>query len=370
MAEAAAGIVGVTGGPMKFTIDASKFRTPLAHVFAATSGRNNAMFANALCVASTNAIGLRGTDGEVSVSVLVPAEVDGDGICLLPPKLVEIVKASGDGVTVESGKTLTVVSNGDTYELASETADGFPELAAISTPSLTTTAGELLTAIECVAFAASKDEGKYAVKCVCWDFANGKASLAATDGKRLAVADLAGEIDEDGSYLMSPRATTIAAKMLAECDGESEVMVSFSKSAANVTTSAGSVWSRLVEGRFPPYRDIIPKKGKTIVELDMRAFVGAVRRAALTADDESKRVTLAFDDGKLVMSAASATVGQSTVTHTPVSMNGPSITMAFDPYYLADLSHGPDRMTLEMTDAGKSAVWRAEGLVYLVVPLV
>src|SRR5207253_10955745 len=95
-------------------------------------------------------------------------------------------------------------------------------------------------------------------------------------------------------------------------------------------------YSRLVEGRFPPYRDAFPKKAVVKVPLPVPTFLAAVRQAKIMTDDDSKRVTFAFAKGKLTLEARGATTGRSKV-EMPLEYDAKPISINFDPKFLTDM---------------------------------
>ena len=78
-------------------------------------------------------------------------------------------------------------------------------------------------------------------------------------------------------------------------------------------TDRATVYSRLVEGRFPPYKEILPKKANARIPLKVTEFMTAIRQAAIMTDEESKRVNFNFAPGKLTLAAQGAASGRSKV---------------------------------------------------------
>ncbi len=353
---------------MRFSADVSVLREALALAFGASGGRFNPILGQVHCAAEGDRLVLTGTDNETAVRVGVVAEVCEPGECLLPPTFATVVREAGSGtVEVKAGKAVIVSVNGDVFDLPTEDSAGFPVVAdAPEAATLTVGTTILRSALDRTAFAAARDEGKYAMRCVAWDVGANGVKLAATDGKRLAVADLVPEGAEAGLYLFPTKATDIVRKL---CEAPGLAKVVLRANDAFVTTETGTLYTRLVEGRFPPWRDVVPKKGPTTVELDSESFCRAVRRAALTTDAEAKRVTCEFRAGGVVMSAQGGP-GRSVVTHVPKSMDGPPVDIHLAPEYLADVARLGGEVTLSLIDPGKSVVFRADGSLLLVVPLV
>jgi DNA polymerase-3 subunit beta len=155
---------------------------------------------------------------------------------------------------------------------------------------------------------------------------------------------------------------------------EETVKVSVRPNEVLFRTGRAVIYSRLVEGRFPPYRDVIPKKANARIPLVVNEFLSAIRQAAIMTDDESKRITFHFAPGKLTLEAQGATTGRSKVSMKLEEYSGPAVDISFDPVYLTDMLRvmdGGEVLQLDLVDGQKSAVFRTgDDYLYLVVPLV
>jgi DNA polymerase-3 subunit beta len=122
----------------------------------------------------------------------------------------------------------------------------------------------------------------------------------------------------------------------------------------HVMMRAGSVtvYSRLVEGRFPRYRDVIPRKSTHVIPIAVGPFFGSVRQASIVTDEENRGVDFVFDDGSLVIRSR-ANVGDSSV-ELPIEFDGDKLTITFDPKYVSDflkVCRAEMLVDLHLTDA-------------------
>jgi DNA polymerase-3 subunit beta len=151
------------------------------------------------------------------------------------------------------------------------------------------------------------------------------------------------------------------------------VKVSLRPNEALMKTERAMIYSRLVEGRFPNYRQVLPQKQSIKVPLTVGTFQTAVRQAAIMTDEESKRVVFAFSKKKLTLQARGAEAGRSRV-ELPIDFEGKGVEISFDPKFLTDMLRvlEPDTtMTLELSDSRTPALFRIEpDYQYVVVPLV
>src|SRR5262249_51128906 len=119
-------------------------------------------------------------------------------------------------------------------------------------------------------------------------------------------------------------------------DPDEAVRVSLRPNDALFKTERAMIYSRLVEGRYPPYREVFPKKQTVKVPLTVGPFHAAVRQAAIMTDDESKRVVFSFGRKKLTLQARGAATGRSKV-EMPLEYEGKAVEISFDPKFLTDM---------------------------------
>jgi DNA polymerase-3 subunit beta len=155
-------------------------------------------------------------------------------------------------------------------------------------------------------------------------------------------------------------------------DDAEMIRVSLRPNEVLFKTERATIYSRLVEGRFPPYKEIMPKKAQARIPLPVTPFMTAIRQAAIMTDDESKRVAFNFAKGKLTLAAQGAATGRSKV-ETTLEYEGTPIDINFDPQYLVDmlkvLDPG-DPLTLDLIDGSKPALFKSgTDYQYLVMPL-
>lgn len=196
--------------------------------------------------------------------------------------------------------------------------------------------------------------------------------LVATDGRRLALAT--GEfVDADdlkGMPIIPARAATMLMRLIGNDDEEIKAM--FKPNDITFTAAGWTLYTRVVEGRFPDYRKVIPSKSNMKFELPAGAFLSALRQAAIMTDDESKRVIFNFADGKLTLKASGSSSGKSLVLLT-VTGDG-KLEISFDPKFLVDFLKvlpSDGAVSAEFLDGKSAGVFRfGVDYLYVVVPLV
>jgi DNA polymerase-3 subunit beta len=373
---------------MKLTCQRDGLLTACQLVSAAVPARTtNAVLSCVKAVAQEDALTLVAFDTEVGIRYeLRGNEVSRAGAAILPiNQLTQILKEStDDDVSLDATTEVTRVKAGTSrFELPARPVDEFPDLPAFDDAGRyhEVTAGILRAMIRRTAFAADKKDsgGKFQLKGVLWEAEGKAARLVATDSKRLALCEgpaaVYGPADAiKTTSLVPPKAIALLERNLTD-DGEL-VRVGLRPNDALFQTERAMIYTTLVQGRYPPYRDFIAQTRKTAavtVPLPVEGFLARVRQAAIVTDDESKRVDMTFAPGRVGMKARGSETGSSEVELPLPEYDGPEVTIAFDPGYLVEFLRaleGEPAVTLEMTDGGKPALFRCgDGYVYLVMPL-
>jgi DNA polymerase-3 subunit beta len=339
-------------------------------------------------VAQDDALTLIAFDTEIGIRYeLRGNNVQKAGSTILPiNQLTQILRESTeDEIHFDSTSEGTKVKVGTSrFSLPTRPVDEFPDIPAFDDGGRyhEITAGILRTMIRRTAFAADKkgSAGKFTLNGVLWE-ADGKvARLVATDTKRLAVcegpANVYGPADSiKATPVIPPKAIALLDRNLLD-DGEL-VRIGLRTNDALFQTDRAMIYTTLVSGRFAPYRDIIAKTRKEVtlkIPLPTESFFARVRQAAIMTDEESKRIDMSFETGKVTMEARGAETGESKVELPLPEYEGPKVQIAFDASYLVEFLRaldGEPSITLEMKDGTKAALFQAgEGYVYLVMPLV
>lgn len=342
-----------------------------------------AILTNIKAVAEADRLTLVGTDLEVGIRYeLAGVRVEEPGEAILPAaRLTSILRESPDSeVAIDADdRRCKVTTTASEYEMPGEEASAFPDVPAFGDAKYhELTAGVLRTMIRRTTFAAAKQDTKYAITGILWEIEEKekKVRLVATDTRRLALAlgpaTATAPVETKGqSHLVPVKAMGLLERTLHD-DAEA-VKVCLRPNDVLFQTEKATIVSRLLEGRYPPYRDIIPKKASTKIQLPVEGFLSAVRQAAIMTDEESKRVAFQFAPGKLTLQAQGAATGKSKVEMALPDYNGAALSINFDPNYLIDMLKVLDPsevFQLDLVDAQKPALFRAgEDYLYLVMPL-
>jgi DNA polymerase-3 subunit beta len=326
---------------------------------------------------------LMATDLELGIRLEVRSiKAEEPGEAILPAaRLVSILRESTDEeLTVEAGPDSCVVRGQfNEFEMPGEDPAAFPDI-----PSFTEekyhelTAGTLRGMIRRTLFAAaSAEHARFgATTGILCEFEDEQARLVATDGRRLALAE--GPSTAKGGHSTKGQMPVVPTKTMGLLERtlheEDEIVrVSLRPNEVLIRTERAMIYSRLVEGRYPNYRQVLPQKHNYKVPLAVGAFQQAIRQAAIMTDEESKRVVFNFAKKKLTLQARGLEAGRSKV-EMPLEYDGKAIEISFDPKFLLEMLRvlEPEaQITLEMVDSNSPALFRCDtNYLYVVVPLV
>jgi len=331
-------------------------------------------------IAEADRLTLVATDLEVGIRYeLAGVQVEEPGEAILPVgRLLSILRESSDDqLAIDADERRCRVSTTSSeYEMPSEDPSGFPDVPAFADNKYhELTAGVLRTMIRRTSFAAAKQDTKYAITGILWEVEDKKVRLVATDTRRLALAigptTASAPVEAKGqSHLVPVKAMSLLERT--PHDDSELIKVCLRPNDVLFQTEKATIYSRLLEGRYPPYRDIIPKKPSAKIPLPVEQFLSAVRQAAIMTDEESKRVAFNFTPNKLTLQAQGAATGKSKVDM-PLEFSGTPISINFDPNFLVDMLKVLDSSEVvqpDLVDAQKPALFRAgEDYMYLVMPL-
>jgi DNA polymerase-3 subunit beta len=325
---------------------------------------------------------LMGTDLEVGIRMEVPGIcVEAPGNVVLPiSRFLSILRESSDEkLDVESdGRKIHVRGARSEFQLPSENPDEFPVVTPFEEEKYHELPARLFREIvRRTVFATDNESSRYALGGVLMELTADKITAVATDGRRLARQEgpaqaVAGHQTGDGRTTIIPtRAMQLLDRALA--DNEENIHLAARENDILVRSGRSTIYSRLVEGRFPKWRDVFPRRENTVkIQLTVGPFWAAVRQAAIVTSEERRGVDFSFGDGKAVLVAHGAEYGDSHV-ELPIAYDGTEIPITLDPRYLNDFLRvlEPDaNLTLELRDSESAAVVSTEdGYAYVIMPL-
>ena len=359
---------------MKFKCDRDALSDALQVVQRAVSARPGIpALSGVLMNASGDELTLAATDLEVSVQQRLPVQVVEEGVALVPARLIADMVKSFEAAPVEfqadGGQARVVCSN---YEgtIRCLPAEDFPVLQEAGGTRVTVEVGAFGEAVGQVARAASRDEARPLLTGVLLEVSREGLTMVATDSYRLAVREMTATAEGEAKALVPERALSEAGRAAAgEEKGEVELFLDTGSVAFRI--GALTMTSRLIEGEFPPYRQLLPEDYESRLTVPRQQLQDAVRRVGLLARENSP-VKLEFNALGVRLSSSSPDLGGA-VEVVEAQYEGEDLVAAFNPGYLSDglSAASGERVVVEVRDGLKPALVRGDGqqFIYLVMPV-
>ena len=342
---------------MKLVCSQAELNAALQLVSRAVASRpTHPVLANVLLTADagTDRLSLTGFDLNLGIQTSLPASVESSGAVTLPARLLgEIVsKLSSDSpvsLSCDAGaEQVELTSSSGSYQMRGMPADDFPELPLVENgTALRVDPSSLLKALRATLFASSADEAKQLLTGVHLRFNQKRLEAASTDGHRLAMLTvedaLQAEISVDESepeelaVTLPARSLREVERLMASWKGNDPVSLFCERGQVVVLAADQMVTSRTLEGTYPNYRQLIPDSFSRTIDLDRRAFISALERIAVLADQHNNVVRIATESatGLVQISADAQDVGSGSES-LPAEINGDAVQIAFNVRYVLD----------------------------------
>ncbi len=360
---------------MKFRCDRDALSEALQTVQRGVSSRPGIPALTGVLIEATDAgeLTLITTDLEVSARLSIAVQVSDPGIALVPARLLaDTVKSlSNAPVDVETDQGQARIRCA-AYEgtLRLLPAEDFPGLQEPSGTRVTAEAGPFAEAVGQVGRGASRDEARPVLTGVLLEVSREGVVLVATDSYRLAVRDLVATADGEARVIVPERAMSEAGRAAAN-DEKGTIELLIDESQLSFRIGSLTLTSRLIEGEFPNYRQLLPEATESRLTVSRQQLLDAVRRVGLLARDTTP-VRLEFNALGVKLSSSSPDLGQAVET-VEARYEGEDLTVAFNPQYLADglTAATGETVRLDVRDGLKPGVVHGEGdeFTYLVMPV-
>ena len=338
------------------------------------------ILSNVLLRAEGDRLEFTATDLDVTVACSVEATVKKPGSSTVPvKKLFGIVRElNGSELDLEvDDKNVCVIRSGPSfYKINGLAADEFPPLPKFKEDKKVNLPQETLKSmLRKSSFAISTDESRYVLNGIFISFKDHKMTMVATDGRRLALVDEEAEISEksQGEFIVPAKAVNELNRLLQD---KGEVEINFTDNQASFTLkddkgSSVLVVTKLIEGNYPNYRQVIPGEAKERIALVRDEFLHALRRAEIMTSEKSNSVKLTFTKNKLEITANSPEVGEAKES-LAINYKGKDLAIAFNPKYVIDPLNAldNDEVFIELIDELSPGVLKINGpFLYVVMPM-
>ncbi|MDA1277024.1 MAG: DNA polymerase III subunit beta [Verrucomicrobia bacterium] len=338
------------------------------------------ILSNVLLQAAETKLVLTATDLDVTISCSVKAAVEKSGGTTVPVKrlfgIARELAALEIELEVDEKNICTLRAGASFYRIHGLSEDEYPPKPSFSELRKVSVSQEKLKGmLKRTSFAISTDETRFVLNGVYVSFKGQKMTMVATDGRRLAMAEQEVEIPEEGQgeFIVPTKAVNELNRLL---QSSGEVQVKTSENQVSFALNDGSetgtvIISKLVEGTYPNYRQVIPAETKERVALGREELLQALRRAEIMTSDKSNSVKLAFTRNNLAITANSPEVGEARES-LAINYKGNDVAIAFNPGYLMDplKALDEDEVYLELIDELSPGVLKInEPFLYVLMPM-
>lgn len=360
---------------MKFTINRDSVLDALARVQSIVSQRTTLpVLSNVLITAEKGKLSLTTTDLEVSVRADLDADVAKSGATTLPAKklysMFRELPSQDVEVVVDDSESASISCGGAFFRIKGMSADDFPPLPEFDTgKSFNLDQGKLKEMLRRTMYAASSDETRYVLNGALFSFSNEKLVVVCTDGRRLALAEQELEFPKESECdIIIPNKTVNELTRTLSDEGELKILVADNQ----VAFAFGDmlVISKLIDGTFPNYRQVIPGQCDERITLEREALLNAARRSALVTTEQSNSVLLTFEKNHLHI-VAETDIGEARES-LPMKYGGKEMSISFNPGFIMDPLKilDDDEIYLELTDELSPGVIKcADPFLYVIMPM-
>ncbi len=323
---------------MKFTINKDVFIAGLQQVQHVVSSRTTLpILSNVLIRASKNGLQLATTDLDVSVSGHIEAEVKEAGGTTLPARrlfsIIRELPADEVEVSVDEKNIATIRCGPSHFKINGLSDADFPQLPTFTDAKEFKFEQRVLK--ECLrktSYAISTDEMRFVLNGILCSFKENKLTMVATDGRRLAMAEQELEFPQSNEcdIIIPTKAVNEIQRLLGD---EGEVILRVGAGQMGLEMDSYTLTSKLIEGNYPNYRQVIPNDTKERIALEREPLLRTIARVSLLLVDKSNSIKLRFTRDNLKVEANAPDVGEAH-EDMPISYKGADITIAFNPEFL------------------------------------
>ena len=326
---------------MRFTISREKLQEGLTAVAASIPAKTTLpVLANILVETTERGIRLSGTDLDIAVSTEVTADVETPGAITIPAKKLAEIARELPPAPVKIGamgeQRITLECGRSRFKLLGLPRDEFPTFPQVRfQDSWRVRSGDLQKLISHTSFAVSTEESRPILNGVLWELRSDRMRMVATNGHRLTRMDLpiAGGNSLGGDLIVPPKALDQVRRLF---PAEEDLEIAQGDNHLGFRSPFTSVFTRLIEGPYPNYEQVIPRDNDRVATSDKVALISALKRMSVIASDQTHRIRLSFNAGLLRFSVQTPDLGEAQ-DELPIRFSGDPIDIGFNANYLLEI---------------------------------
>ena len=365
---------------MKVTILQSNFAKALNHISRIVGVRTTLpVLSNVLIVAKKGKIKFSATNLEVGISTQTIGKIEEDGELTLPVRLLSdfVLNNKDDSIRLETKLTSAKLKS-EHFEATIQgiTAEEFPTVPEPSVEIIAKIAKtKLIDALKKINIAGATDETRPVLAGVYFQFDGTKLTLAATDSYRLAEKKLTLDTEVKEQKLIVPlRTTTEVLRVISTEEGVEDVKISAKENQISFTVGDTYIVSRLIEGSFPNYSQIVPASFKTTAQVKLNDLLSAVKMSSLFArDSANNNIKVMVKKDALTIASVASETGTAT-SAVAAKTSGDDVEIAFNARYMLEVLNiiGEEDVDLNFngaTMAGAITSSKDKNYIYIIMPL-
>src|SRR6266480_2207328 len=338
------------------------------------------ILSNVLMRAEGEKLEFTATDLDVTVVCGVEAKIKKPGASTVPVKrlfgIVRELTNSEIDLEVDEKNVCSIRSGPSFYRINGLSAEEFPPLPKFQEEKKVVLQQETVKGMmKKTSFAISTDESRYVLNGIFISLKDHKMTMVATDGRRLALVDEEVDVSEasQGEFIVPAKAVNELNRLLQE-KGEVEIRYAENQAAFEMKDEKGVsilLITKLIEGNYPNYRQVIPAETKERIALGREEFMHALRRAEIMTSEKQNSVKLTFSKNSLSINANSPDVGEAQ-ENMAINYKGKEMAIAFNPGYVIEPLNAltNDEVFLELIDELSPGVLKINGpFLYVVMPM-
>lgn len=362
---------------MKIKVKREKLLDALHKLTSIIGSRNTLpVLSNVLFEAEGEKLHLTTTDLEVRISTRIESDVEREGKTTLPGKrLLSLVnKFKGDEIFIDCNENhhSEICCGTASFRLLGLAADDFP-LPVTFSPirRMQMPEGDLARIIDQIYYAVSLDDSRKVLHGMLFSLKENTFTAVATDGKRLALVEKLMDdfTGEEGDCIVPLKSASELKRLLGK---EGNVSIVIGENQILFETENSMMTSKLIEGNYPNYRQVIPASFSKTVEISSSEFLSTLELVSIAiADSSSSFVRLTFLDNRLSFAASSTDIGEGS-DYLDIEYTGSEISISFNPVFIGDpFRHvHSDRVNIKLNDSfSPVGVEGGDGFLYVIMPM-
>lgn len=348
---------------MKLTIKKEELLTGLQRIQGVVEKKNTMpILSNMLLIADDRGVEIIATDLEIGLRGRYAAAVDKPGaVTVSAKKMYEIVRelpAEDIQIKVEENNWVRIQAGHSQFKLVGLPRDEYPALPDVAEEGMIVIEGDTLRdMIRKTLYAVGENDARYVLNGLFVHMTQTKSGLnirmVGTDGHRLSMIDRVVDAKHKEESIIIPKKAMVELRRLLEEDAPKiELRIGFSKNHALFKRDGLVMVSKLIDGNYPNYIQVLPAKSTKKFTVSKDMFTHAVKRVSILSKEKTNAVKLQLDPGRLILSTNNPEVGEAN-EELAVDYKGEAITIGFNSRYLMDVLTAMDRETisLELSDA-------------------